>query len=66
MTEPYSELGGRPTPEPELVPKTNGCGSNWCRHEDGHVCPWKNETTPTGAAIPCGCTHETPDETKGK
>lgn len=57
MTEPYTELGGRPgTPAPATL---RGCGNDCSRdyyaHPDRHICPWRN----VGERIyACGCVHE--------
>ena len=64
MTEPWTDLGGRPstaTP-PQMI---RGCGKPHCNHVDSHQCPWLDETDTHGAAIPCGCQHPKP-ETKAK
>jgi hypothetical protein len=57
MTEPYAELGGRPsTATPPLAAR--GCGQRICNHPDNHDCPWLTETDSRGKAIPCPCWHQ--------
>jgi hypothetical protein len=69
MTEPYQELGGRPSNTP-LPERARGCGKPpyLCNHPDAHQCPFLDQLTPEGKAIPCGCTHipETPKKSRGK
>jgi len=55
MTEPYADLGGRPSTA-ALPDVRRGCGQRVCNHPDSHECPWLNELH-DGHAVPCSCSH---------
>lgn len=56
MTEPYADLGGRPSTATPPPAPLRSCGQHPCLgHPDGHCCPWVD--TDDGIT-PCLCTHQ--------